>query len=257
MSKLMELLNEKRDIECELFGAFDTQCTFIWDNIKLTYEGEKYFKDILECEYKVLPNGNIELLVGDDPNLKLSKLVDEFVLSVAGFCSNSDYERWFEECSNEKNGGYNIISRMELGNDFAYVLGENKEAIKGYRYVTWIQNSRGYDQGCYFEDKKQAYVSLLERSASSVGVSLESYYFEKSAFEDIEAVMNKIPDVTSEKVSVLMKDEHFRAIAYSQFLKSSDSEDLQYRLEEEYNKYIAKEESQEENEAEEQEEIEP
>ena len=47
------------------------------------------------------------------------------------------------------------------------------------------------------------------------------------------------------------------AIAYSQFLKSSDSEDLQYRLEEEYNKYIAKEESQEENEAEEQEEIEP
>ena len=229
MSKLMELLNEKRDIECELFGAFDTQCTFIWDNIKLTYEGEKYFKDILECEYKVLPNGNIELLVGDDPNLS-----------------------WFEECSNEKNGGYNIISRMELGNDFAYVLGENKEAIKGYRYVTWIQNSRGYDQGCYFEDKKQAYVSLLERSASSVGVSLESYYFEKSAFEDIEAVMNKIPDVTSEKVSVLMKDEHFRAIAYSQFLKSSDSEDLQYRLEEEYNKYIAKEESQEENEAEEQ-----
>ena len=49
--------------------------------------------------------------------------------------------------------------------------------------------------------------------------------------------MNTIPDVTMEQVSALMKDKRFKAIAYNQFLKSDDAEDLKYRLEDEYHKY--------------------
>lgn len=54
-----------------------------------------------------------------------------------------------------------------------------------------------------------------------------------------------------------LKDERFKSIAYHQFLHSENAEDLQYRLENEYNKYISNEESNEENKIEEQEEIEP
>lgn len=157
----------------------------------------------------------------------------------------------------EKNGNYEILHSINLNGEYGIVLGENKDAIEGYRYVTWIKNDRGYDQGNYFGDKEQAYVSLLERSASTVGLSLESYYFQKSAFEDIEAIMNTIPDITEEQVNFLMKDEHFRTIAYHEFLKSTDADNLQYRLENEYEKYTSREESQDENETEEQEEIEP
>lgn len=146
----------------------------------------------------------------------------------------------------EKNAGYEILHSINLNGEFGIVLGENKNAIEGYQFVTWINNSRGYDQGCYFSDKKQAYVSLLERSASSVEISLNSYYYKQAAFEDIEAIMNTIPDVTMEQVSALMKDKRFKAIAYNQFLKSD-----------EYHKYTSKEEAQNENETEEQEEIEP
>ena len=157
----------------------------------------------------------------------------------------------------EKNGNYEILHSINLNGEYGIVLGENKDAIEGYRYVTWIKNDRGYDQGHYFGNKKQAYVSLLERSASSVEISLNSYYYKQAAFEDIEAIMNTIPDVTMEQVSALMKDKRFKAIAYNQFLKSDDAEDLKYRLEDEYHKYTSKEESQNENETEEQEEIEP
>lgn len=100
-------------------------------------------------------------------------------------------------------------------------------------------------------------MSLLERSASSVEISLNRYYYKQAAFEDIEAIMNTIPDVTMEQVSALMKDKRFKAIAYNQFLKSDDAEDLKYRLEDEYHKYTSKEEAQNKNETEEQEEIEP
>lgn len=142
----------------------------------------------------------------------------------------------------EKNGNYEILHSINLNGEYGIVLGENKDAIEGYRYVTWIKNDRGYDQGHYFGNKKQAYVSLLERSASSVEISLNSYYYKQAAFEDIEAIM---------------KDKRFKAIAYNQFLKSDDAEDLKYRLEDEYHKYTSKEEAQNENETEEQEEIEP
>ena len=131
---------------------------------------------------------------------------------------------------------------------------QKRDGKPGSRFSNYLLR---YDQGHYFGNKKQAYVSLLERSASSVEISLNSYYYKQAAFEDIEAIMNTIPDVTMEQVSALMKDKRFKAIAYNQFLKSDDAEDLKYRLEDEYHKYTSKEEAQNENETEEQEEIEP
>lgn len=156
----------------------------------------------------------------------------------------------------EKNAGYEILHSINLNGQSSIVMGEKKDAIEGYQYVTWIKNDRGYDQGSYFGNKQDAYVSLLERSASSIGISLENYYFQKAAFQEIETIMYNTQDIPQEEITTLMSDEHFRSIAYHQYLKASDAEDLQYRLKDEYDEYTSKMETQEEQETEEQEEIE-
>lgn len=43
----------------------------------------------------------------------------------------------------EKNGNYEILHSINLNGEYGIVLGENKDAIEGYRYVTWIKNDRG------------------------------------------------------------------------------------------------------------------
>lgn len=156
----------------------------------------------------------------------------------------------------KKNAGYEILHSINLNGKSSIVMGENKDAIEGYQYVTWVENDRGYDQGSYFGNKQDAYVSLLERSASSIGISLESYYFKKAAFQEIETIMYATPDISKEEITTLMSDERFKSIAYNQYLKASDAEDLQYRLKDEYDKYTSKMETQEEQETEDQEEIE-
>lgn len=94
---LKEYLDTHKSLECELFGAFECDATFVWEDLELTEEGYQNFKPIMDCEIKVHENGNIEVLVGDDPEDKLSKMVNHFVLSTAGYCSVSNYDEWFKE----------------------------------------------------------------------------------------------------------------------------------------------------------------
>lgn len=96
---LKEYLDSNKDIECDLAGNRDLQATFIWEDIELTEEGYKKFKPIMDCEVDLAyeDSGYVEVLVGDDPNDELTDMLDEFALSVAGYCSNSDYDKWFKE----------------------------------------------------------------------------------------------------------------------------------------------------------------
>lgn len=93
---LKEYLDTHKSLECELFGAFECDATFVWEDLELTEEGYQQFKPIMDCEIKVYENGNIEVLVGEDPEDKLSKMVNHFVLSTAGYCSVSNYDEWFK-----------------------------------------------------------------------------------------------------------------------------------------------------------------
>ena len=94
---LIELLSTGKDFDCELFGSYDTRASFVWDDdISLTDEGYKHFQPIMDCPITCLSNGNIEVLVGNDPDDRLSEMVDDFVLSVAGYCPSSSYDKWFK-----------------------------------------------------------------------------------------------------------------------------------------------------------------
>ncbi len=236
---------------------FEGHNNIFWKDLVLTEKGYNYFKPIMDCECSInKENSCIEVKLND--KLKNTKLVTELSVALSSYFPENEFEKRFSRISRiPKNAGYEILHSINLNGQSSIVMGENKDAIEGYQYVTWVKNDRGYDQGSYFGNKQDAYVSLLERSASSIGISLENHYYKKSAFEDIEAIMNTIPDIPKEEITTLISDEHFKSIAYHEYLEASDAEDLQYRLKEEYDEYTSKMETQEEQETEEQEEIEP
>lgn len=94
---LKQLLNTGKELDCELFGNFETRASLVWDDdISLTDEGYKHFQPIMDCPITCLSNGDIQVLVGDDLDDRLSEMVDDFVLSVAGYCPSSSYDKWFK-----------------------------------------------------------------------------------------------------------------------------------------------------------------
>lgn len=94
---LKQLLNTGKELNCELFGNFETRASLVWDDdISLTDEGYKHFQPIMDCPITCLSNGDIQVLVGDDLDDRLSEMVDDFVLSVAGYCPSSSYDKWFK-----------------------------------------------------------------------------------------------------------------------------------------------------------------
>ena len=97
---LYELLQDGGNFSCELFGEFDSECSFEWDaDMKITDEGYEEFKDIMELPVHVLSNGNIQVdtTCGKEnfPEDYLDEEVNRFVVSVAGFIPADDYDRWF------------------------------------------------------------------------------------------------------------------------------------------------------------------
>lgn len=91
--RFIDLLRSGREFDCEIIvDNSDTSASFVWDEgCKITPYGEEKFKEILEAEYTILPNGNIEI---HSDNFDLGEY---FVLAVAGHISNSEYIKLFGE----------------------------------------------------------------------------------------------------------------------------------------------------------------
>jgi len=122
----------------------------------------------------------------------------------------------------EMNGKYQIISRISSGTGFNTVLGYNEKAMEGYEYVTWIENSRGFDSGHYFGSKKEAQIDFINRGARGLGIDLDHVYYEKQAIETIE---NALSELFSKKdVESLLKNKQFMGIAYDKYLSFDDSD---------------------------------
>lgn len=70
---------------------------------ELTEEGYAHFAEILEYEVEIDTSGTIETAVikidGDDGNgwKKRLRKAKEFFYSAAGYCADSDYQKWFKE----------------------------------------------------------------------------------------------------------------------------------------------------------------
>ena len=89
-----EYIKSQGLIDCELiFAGCDMNYSFVWDNEDtcFTTYGEEYYKPILSANYKVLPNGNIEVFC-DDLNL-----ANDFVKTLAGYTPESRYNKLIQE----------------------------------------------------------------------------------------------------------------------------------------------------------------
>lgn len=89
---LYNLLNSGSIFEGELDTVeWDAPpCSFIWENMKVTAAGKEHFKKLMLSEARIV-GSNIELLDKDITEDELA----EFVWAVAGYCSQSNYDKWF------------------------------------------------------------------------------------------------------------------------------------------------------------------
>ena len=81
----------EEELECELIiDNSDMPATFYWDKeSRITSYGAEYFAPIMEAPYEVLENGNMEIFCDD------YELGKEFVMAVAGYIGQSEYDKMF------------------------------------------------------------------------------------------------------------------------------------------------------------------
>lgn len=81
-----EFLNSGQELDCELIiGDEEMDMSFVWDaDDRITHYGYKQFRDLMDCPYEVLSNGNISL---DDGNAEQG---NRFVTAAAGYISQSE-----------------------------------------------------------------------------------------------------------------------------------------------------------------------
>lgn len=89
----LSLLQSKAALDLDLIiGGSDMPATFVWDEERIITEyGIEKFRAIMEAEYEVLDNGNIEIFCDD------YELGEEFCYAAAGYISSSENARIFGE----------------------------------------------------------------------------------------------------------------------------------------------------------------
>lgn len=87
----LDLLRCRQELDCELIiGGSDMPATFVWSEDSIITEyGVNTFRPIMEADYIMLDNGNIEILCDD------WRLGEEFVWAAAGYCGTKEYKRLF------------------------------------------------------------------------------------------------------------------------------------------------------------------
>lgn len=84
-----------KDIDIDVYDDYDETIRIAFCGpMGLTDEGNKKFGDILDTEVKIY--GDCAVICVNDDIMKLNKLYKLFV-SLAGYCSNEDYIKWFVE----------------------------------------------------------------------------------------------------------------------------------------------------------------
>lgn len=89
-----EYIKSQEWIDCDLIIAgCDMNYSFVWDNEDTCFTacGEEHYYPILSANYKVLPNGNIEVFCDD------LELVFDFVMTLAGYTPESRYNKLIQE----------------------------------------------------------------------------------------------------------------------------------------------------------------
>lgn len=93
--KLIQLLGiiEEFDDELIVKDLWESRFGFCWDNsVRFTRQGEEKFKKILQSEVKI----NEGVIILQDKTIEEDDY-DLFMLTVAGYVSCTDYDKWLEE----------------------------------------------------------------------------------------------------------------------------------------------------------------
>ena len=91
----LEYLDRTHTLDCDLIiGGTEMPATFVWDeNFRLTACGMEYYAELLQSPYKLLDNGNIEILCDN------YELGEHFTLAAAGHIGTSGHNKLFAESS--------------------------------------------------------------------------------------------------------------------------------------------------------------
>ena len=95
--KIRELI--KQDIDLDMYDDYDERCACaLCCPLELTEMGERQFKDVLDMDVTI-NNDDIDVLSGlvHTETDKEADALRDFVVSAAGYCSDSEYQAWFKE----------------------------------------------------------------------------------------------------------------------------------------------------------------
>lgn len=89
----------EEDIDLSVDGA-DCFIAVCFGEIKLTKEGERVFGDMLNSlrmsGYCIVSDNNADYDEYERYEMGKLTLAKDFLLALAGYCSSSNYEKWFE-----------------------------------------------------------------------------------------------------------------------------------------------------------------
>ena len=95
---IRELMEYEIDIDIANNVTDSLGCCLVCP-MKLTEEGEREWGDVLDYVVDVYGDDNYaECIVDDDPHIKWqtkNRRLESFLLSAAGYCSETDYDKWF------------------------------------------------------------------------------------------------------------------------------------------------------------------
>ena len=92
-----------QEIDIDTYNTYTDYVICFCGPCKLTAEGKKEFADILDldvviCEYTNGYEKWAEIIIpNNEEEEKVYKIVKHFLASAAGYCSESNYNKWFKE----------------------------------------------------------------------------------------------------------------------------------------------------------------
>ena len=90
----------KEDIDIDVCDDYDERCYIAFCGaLKLKPKGEEHFKEVLEYEIELFDkdfNWKYPTAIIHCEDGKQAQKAKEFFFSAAGYCSDSDYKRWFK-----------------------------------------------------------------------------------------------------------------------------------------------------------------
>ena len=98
--KIRELIDQEIDVD--VYDDYDERCGWaVCGPVKLTEIGKRHYSKVLGMDVRLIEGslGGVSYTnaIVHTETAKEAEALKDFVLSAAGYCSDSEYQAWFEE----------------------------------------------------------------------------------------------------------------------------------------------------------------